>query len=90
MKVCITYSFPITVRTSKFQDFAQSTRNNKSSISSRIWTSSNKIWLNLDQKATIQQNMKLQQQSWLQKMTLTQKLPDHHMLSFVHFGEAEA
>ena len=63
MKVCMTYSFSITVRTSKFQDFTQWTRNNKSSISSRIWTSSSKVWLNLDQKVTIQQNMKLQQQS---------------------------
>ena len=92
MKVCMTYSFSITVRTSKFQDFTQWTRNNRSSISSRIWTSSSKVWLNLDQKVTIQQNMKLQQQSlfFLQKMKLTQKLPDHLMLRFLHFGEAEA
>ena len=91
MKVCMTYSFSITVRTSKFQDFTQSTRNNKSSITSRIWTSISKVWLNLDQKVTIQQNMKLQQQSlfFLQKMKLTQKLPDHLMLRFLHFGEAE-
>jgi len=35
--------------------------------------------------------MKLQQQSlfFLQKMKLTQKLPDHLMLRFLHFGEAE-
>ena len=25
-----------------------------------------------------------------QKMKVTQKLPDHHMLSFAHFGVAEA
>ena len=62
-KVCITYSFPISVRNSNIP---------------RLFT--------IDQKQQKIVFIKTTQQ----KMKATQKLPDHHMLSFAHFGVVEA